>query len=198
MSQLSHNGNMPTQSTIKRPPDSPRGIDGARNIGLRRIHAAAHRQKDCATHETVRDALIDCASTRAYSSPYLRARQTIEPIAQARGLTIETVEDLRERLLSPADLPDWRAHLKRSWEDFDYAPAGGETSREAQARVRARPRDDRVATPGWHRDPREPRQFDRARAQCVHAKRRLRILGIDPDAGSVHADSRWKWLAICR
>src|ERR1700722_10569910 len=78
------------------------------------------------------------ASTRidaVYSSPYLRARQTIEPIAQARGLAIETVEDLRERLLSPVDLPNWRAHLKRSWNDFDYAPPGGETSREAQARV---------------------------------------------------------------
>jgi 2,3-bisphosphoglycerate-dependent phosphoglycerate mutase len=78
------------------------------------------------------------ASTRidaAYSSPYLRARQTIEPIAQARGLTIATIDDLRERMLSPVDLPDWQAHLKRSWEDFDYALAGGESSRDAQARV---------------------------------------------------------------
>jgi 2,3-bisphosphoglycerate-dependent phosphoglycerate mutase len=78
------------------------------------------------------------ASTRidaAYSSPYIRARQTIEPIARARGLTIETVDDLRERLLSPAELPDWKAHLKRAWEDFDYAPPGGETGRDAQARI---------------------------------------------------------------
>jgi 2,3-bisphosphoglycerate-dependent phosphoglycerate mutase len=78
------------------------------------------------------------ASTRidaAYSSPYLRARQTIEPIAQARGLAIETLDDLRERLLSPVDLPDWRAHLKRSWKDFGYAPPGGESSRDAQTRV---------------------------------------------------------------
>jgi 2,3-bisphosphoglycerate-dependent phosphoglycerate mutase len=78
------------------------------------------------------------ASTRidaAYSSPYLRARQTIEPIARARGLTIDTVDDLRKRLLSPAELPDWRAHLKRAWEDFDYAPPGGETGRDAQARI---------------------------------------------------------------
>ena len=71
----------------------------------------------------------------AYSSPYARARQTIEPIARARGLAIETVDDLRERLLSPAELPDWRAHLRRAWEDFDYAPAGGETGRDAQARI---------------------------------------------------------------
>ena len=78
------------------------------------------------------------ASTRidaAYSSPYLRARQTIEPIARARGLTIDTVDDLRERMLSRHELPDWRSHLQRSWEDFDYAPPGGETGRDAQARI---------------------------------------------------------------
>jgi len=81
------------------------------------------------------DTLTSTRIDAVYSSPYLRARQTIEPIALARGLTIETVEDLRERLLSSGDLPDWRTQLKRSWEDFDYAPVGGETSREAQARV---------------------------------------------------------------
>jgi len=79
----------------------------------------------------LRETLASMRIDGAYSSPYLRARQTIEPIAQARGLTIETVEDLRERLLSPVDLPDWRAQLKRSWEDFDYALPGGETSRDA-------------------------------------------------------------------
>jgi 2,3-bisphosphoglycerate-dependent phosphoglycerate mutase len=71
----------------------------------------------------------------AYSSPYLRARQTIEPIARARAIAIETIDDLRERVLSIAELPEWRAHLKRSWEDFDYAPHGGESSRVAQSRV---------------------------------------------------------------
>jgi 2,3-bisphosphoglycerate-dependent phosphoglycerate mutase len=93
------------------------------------------------TAKGFRDAMDLCerlSSTRidaAYSSPYLRARQTIEPIAQARHLSVETIDDLRERLLSPSDLPEWRSHLKRSWEDFDYAPPGGETSRVAQARV---------------------------------------------------------------
>jgi 2,3-bisphosphoglycerate-dependent phosphoglycerate mutase len=71
----------------------------------------------------------------AYASPYIRARQTIEPIARARGLTIETVDDLRERLLSAVDMQDWRAHLRKSWADFDYAAAGGESGRVAQARV---------------------------------------------------------------
>jgi 2,3-bisphosphoglycerate-dependent phosphoglycerate mutase len=71
----------------------------------------------------------------AYSSPYLRARQTIEPLVRARGLAIETVDDLRERMLSASELPDWRAHLRRSWEDFDYAAPGGESGRDAQSRV---------------------------------------------------------------
>jgi 2,3-bisphosphoglycerate-dependent phosphoglycerate mutase len=93
------------------------------------------------TAKGFRDAerLVDSLSlTRidaAYSSPYIRARQTIEPIAKARGLTIETIDDLRERMLSPVDLPDWRSALRRSWEDFDYAPTGGESGRVAQARV---------------------------------------------------------------
>ena len=86
----------------------------------------AHRL--CEMHASVR---IDAA----YSSPYLRARRTIEPIARARGITIETIDDLRERMLSPGELPDWRTHLKRSWEDFDYALPDGESSRIAQGRV---------------------------------------------------------------
>lgn len=83
----------------------------------------------------LREILTSTRIDAAYSSPYLRARQTIEPIAQARGLAIATVEDLRERMLSPAELPNWQAHLRRSWEDFDYAPPGGETGRVAQARI---------------------------------------------------------------
>src|ERR1700683_5019040 len=92
------------------------------------------------TAKGIRDAAElsdECASTRidaAYSSPYLRARQTIEPMARARGLAIDTIEDLRERLLHAGELPELRAHLRRSWNDFDYAPPGGESGRVAQAR----------------------------------------------------------------
>jgi 2,3-bisphosphoglycerate-dependent phosphoglycerate mutase len=85
--------------------------------------------------EQLREMLASTRIDAAYSSPYLRARQTIEPIARARGLAIATIEDLRERMLSAAELPEWRTHLKRSWEDFDYAPTGGESGRVAQVRV---------------------------------------------------------------
>ena len=85
--------------------------------------------------EGLRDKHSSTRIDAAYSSPYIRARQTIEPIAAARGLTIETVNDLRERLLSPVEVADWRTHLRRSWKDFDYSPTGGESGRIAQARV---------------------------------------------------------------
>ena len=81
------------------------------------------------------DSLADVGLTAIYSSPYPRALQTVEPLAKRYGLKIETVDDLRERSLSPSPLPDWGEHLRRAWRDFDYAPAGGESSRDAQARI---------------------------------------------------------------
>jgi 2,3-bisphosphoglycerate-dependent phosphoglycerate mutase len=72
-----------------------------------------------------------------YSSPYPRARQTIHPLAKRRSIAIETIHDLRERMLSLEPLTDWRTHLMRSWADFDYAPEGGESGRVAQRRVLA-------------------------------------------------------------
>ena len=70
-----------------------------------------------------------------YSSPYPRAVQTVEPLARRLGLEISLVDDLRERLLSPGALPDWREQLQRSWTDFGYALEHGESSAEAQRRV---------------------------------------------------------------
>jgi 2,3-bisphosphoglycerate-dependent phosphoglycerate mutase len=70
---------------------------------------------------------------KIYSSPYRRAFQTLEPLAKRRGLTIETVPDLRERHFMIPGTPDheWKPQLERSWRDFDYAPPGGETGRIA-------------------------------------------------------------------
>jgi 2,3-bisphosphoglycerate-dependent phosphoglycerate mutase len=57
------------------------------------------------TAKGIRDAerLCDSLGSRridaVYSSPYLRARQTVDVIAKARGIAIETIEDLRERML---------------------------------------------------------------------------------------------------
>lgn len=70
-----------------------------------------------------------------YSSPYPRAHQTALPIAEIHGLRVELVDDLRERLLSPAPLDDWYTEVRRTWDDLDYALPGGESSRAAQERA---------------------------------------------------------------
>jgi 2,3-bisphosphoglycerate-dependent phosphoglycerate mutase len=87
--------------------------------------------------EAFADTLADLSIDAIYASPYARAIQTVEPLARRRGLTVSVIEDLRERLLSPDLLPDWRDHLERSWLDIDYAPPGGETGRVARVRVQA-------------------------------------------------------------
>ncbi|MEM7365563.1 MAG: histidine phosphatase family protein [Pseudomonadota bacterium] len=74
---------------------------------------------------------VDCL----YASPYGRAIGTLSPAAERLGLSIETVQDLRERKLAGELLKDWRASLQRSWEDFDVALPGGESSRTCQTRV---------------------------------------------------------------
>lgn len=72
--------------------------------------------------------------TGVYSSPYARARQTAEPLAERRGLPIVELEDLRERRLTVAPRADWRDLLQRSWTDPDYCPPDAETGRAAQLR----------------------------------------------------------------
>jgi 2,3-bisphosphoglycerate-dependent phosphoglycerate mutase len=72
-----------------------------------------------------------------YSSPYLRAQSTVAPLAGRRGLPVQQLVDMRERVLSPDSLPTWRDELRRSWADADYAPDGGESGRVAQRRAMA-------------------------------------------------------------
>ncbi len=79
--------------------------------------------------------LADEPLAAVYSSPYPRALQTALPVAARHGLEVEVLADLRERLLSPQPLADWYAEVRRSWDDFDRAHSGGESSRAAQARA---------------------------------------------------------------
>jgi 2,3-bisphosphoglycerate-dependent phosphoglycerate mutase len=69
-----------------------------------------------------------------YSSPYKRALQTVEPTARIRAMRVNQLADLRERLLAPVLSAGWQEHVRRSWEDPDYAAPGGETARAAQRR----------------------------------------------------------------
>lgn len=72
-----------------------------------------------------------------YSSPYRRARETVEPLAATLGLPIEEMADLRERSLGSGWEEDWLATIRPTWEDFSFAyPDGGETNSEAMERAR--------------------------------------------------------------
>ncbi|MGH2351947.1 MAG: histidine phosphatase family protein, partial [Chloroflexota bacterium] len=68
------------------------------------------------------------------SSPYVRAVESIRPLAHRLGIKVETDERLRERLLSQGPLPDPLERLQESFDDLDMRLAGGESSREAMAR----------------------------------------------------------------
>ena len=81
------------------------------------------------------DVLATFGITRVVSSPFRRAMQSIKPFAARYSIPVETDERLCERVLSSAPLDDWKAVLRRTFDDADFAATGGETSREAEARV---------------------------------------------------------------
>jgi len=68
------------------------------------------------------------------SSPFLRARQSIEPLAARRGLSVKTDSRLEERVLAEEDMPDWMERLEESFADMELCLPGGESSRTAMER----------------------------------------------------------------
>jgi len=82
----------------------------------------------------VADLLEPVAPAAIYSSPYLRARQTVEPLASRLGVSIQEMADLRERHLSSDTMPDFQLAVRRTWEEFGFAHPGGECNRDAQRR----------------------------------------------------------------
>ncbi len=68
------------------------------------------------------------------SSPYARARATIEPFAARRGLVVHVDARLAERSLSPEPIEGWRDVVRRSFEDLESRAPGGESGRETLAR----------------------------------------------------------------
>ena len=73
---------------------------------------------------------------RIVSSPFVRAVQSITPLARSRNLCIETDERLVERILG-SPTTDWLERLRATFEDLDLRLPGGESSREGMIRARA-------------------------------------------------------------
>jgi 2,3-bisphosphoglycerate-dependent phosphoglycerate mutase len=80
------------------------------------------------------DLLLPFQIQRVISSPFLRATESVGPFCKRAGLRVETDPRLVERVLSARNLPDWRDHLRRSFDDLDYRLEDGESSRTAQER----------------------------------------------------------------
>ncbi|MEM8759033.1 MAG: histidine phosphatase family protein [Pseudomonadota bacterium] len=65
--------------------------------------------------------------TRIVSSPYARARETVEPFAEAARLTIHTDPRLREREHGAVPPGGWDREAEMMFADLDAAPFGGES-----------------------------------------------------------------------
>lgn len=70
-----------------------------------------------------------------FSSPYMRALQTIEPLAVRLGLRICTDKRFRERELGELCTDSFEKAVQRTWVDMNFAFPGGETNQQAQARA---------------------------------------------------------------
>jgi 2,3-bisphosphoglycerate-dependent phosphoglycerate mutase len=73
---------------------------------------------------------------RIVSSPFRRARQSIEPLARRLGLEVGLDDRLAERVLCGSPAADWEEMLRLSFEDLDLCFEGGESSAAAVARGR--------------------------------------------------------------
>ena len=86
----------------------------------------------------VTDLISDKTVDLIVSSPYSRAIQTIEGIANAKNIEIKVFEELREWQLKGAyTLSDEEIQLaiKKSFADRDFKLSGGESLREVQNRA---------------------------------------------------------------
>lgn len=74
--------------------------------------------------------------TAIYSSPYRRAIETVKPLAGRLKLQVRVRQDLAERWLAERILGDeeWLDVYRRTWDDMDFRPEGGESRRTTQDR----------------------------------------------------------------
>jgi 2,3-bisphosphoglycerate-dependent phosphoglycerate mutase len=70
-----------------------------------------------------------------FSSPYVRAKGTVEPYAQLVGFSVRVMAALRERKLTEGHRDDWEVILQKSWSDFSFALPHCESSYDCQQRM---------------------------------------------------------------
>jgi 2,3-bisphosphoglycerate-dependent phosphoglycerate mutase len=68
-----------------------------------------------------------------YSSPYLRAMDTVKYLAEYHGKEVILCENFRERAIGTW-VDDFLPYIRMQWDDFDYKLERGESLKEAQER----------------------------------------------------------------
>lgn len=76
----------------------------------------------------------DIKIDKLVSSPYLRAKHTIQGVADEKKLNIDCYNDLRERKVAHGFIDDFESFVRKQWENFDYKLEGGESLSEVQKR----------------------------------------------------------------
>ncbi|GEM02252.1 2,3-bisphosphoglycerate-dependent phosphoglycerate mutase [Halolactibacillus halophilus] len=69
-----------------------------------------------------------------YSSPYIRAIETVKPLADTIGLEVQIIDDLRERKITNHWIADFDGFVKKQWQDFSYCLPEGESLSIVQKR----------------------------------------------------------------
>jgi 2,3-bisphosphoglycerate-dependent phosphoglycerate mutase len=88
-----------------------------------------------AQSNSLADSLATANIQRIISSPYIRATQSIAPLAQRLNIAVELDIRLVERVLCSGSRPDWQERLCASFSDLDLSFEGGESSRQAMQRA---------------------------------------------------------------
>jgi len=71
----------------------------------------------------------------AYCSPYVRAIETVKPLLALHNLSLQLVEDLRERSIGDFEPFSFLEAKKQVYDDFYFSFKNGESSHIAQARA---------------------------------------------------------------
>ena len=90
------------------------------------------RGRDDAVH--VADTLSQYPISAIYSSPFLRARETIAPLAGRLGLPVHIEPELQERRLGICTTEDFFGAVEATWRDSSFAHPEGESNAAAQQR----------------------------------------------------------------
>ncbi len=113
------------------------------------IFFVRHAQPNLANHDDITRELTakgmaDCRLVVEYfenqpieavfSSPFRRAADTVRPLADARGLAVQLIEDFRERKIGNEWIDDFNSFAARQWADFTYKLPDGESLLEVQMR----------------------------------------------------------------